>query len=167
VSSSPLFPGFEAHTVDTGEGVQVHARLGGRGPLALDMLRLMHALGHTQFDVLAHDRGARVAHRLALDHTARWGELGVVHRCFKPRDEWRRVAADVRGGPLPCGRYIAEALPEAIRSRSRSTPTSALTTTTTRSGGAADWRFCEAAVSKPKPKPKPATQTHGTNPSQQ
>ncbi len=38
--------------------------------LARDMLRLMQALGHERFDVLAHDRGARVAHRLAADHPA-------------------------------------------------------------------------------------------------
>ncbi|WP_163317730.1 alpha/beta fold hydrolase, partial [Enterobacter hormaechei] len=29
---------------------------------------LMRSLGHERFAVLAHDRGARVAHRLALDH---------------------------------------------------------------------------------------------------
>lgn len=36
--------------------------------MALDGLELMRALGFARFDVLAHDRGARVAHRLALDH---------------------------------------------------------------------------------------------------
>ena len=36
--------------------------------MARDHLRLMHALGFEQFDVLAHDRGARVAHRMAVDH---------------------------------------------------------------------------------------------------
>lgn len=36
--------------------------------MALDMLGLMRSLGHERFAVLAHDRGARVAHRLALDH---------------------------------------------------------------------------------------------------
>jgi haloacetate dehalogenase len=36
--------------------------------LAADALALMRRLGHERFDVLAHDRGARVAHRLALDH---------------------------------------------------------------------------------------------------
>ncbi len=36
--------------------------------MAADMLALMQSLGHAQFAVLAHDRGARVAHRLALDH---------------------------------------------------------------------------------------------------
>ena len=32
------------------------------------MIALMDALGCQRFDVLAHDRGARVAHRLAADH---------------------------------------------------------------------------------------------------
>ena len=36
--------------------------------MAQDMLTVMHALGHRRFGVLAHDRGARVAHRLAADH---------------------------------------------------------------------------------------------------
>lgn len=35
--------------------------------MAQDMLALMRQLGHERFAVLAHDRGARVAHRLALD----------------------------------------------------------------------------------------------------
>lgn len=36
--------------------------------MALDALAVMHAHGFDRFDVLAHDRGARVAHRLAADH---------------------------------------------------------------------------------------------------
>lgn len=36
--------------------------------LARDNVELMRLLGHQRFAVLAHDRGARVAHRLALDH---------------------------------------------------------------------------------------------------
>ena len=36
--------------------------------MALDALHAMRTLGHERFQVLAHDRGARVAHRLALDH---------------------------------------------------------------------------------------------------
>ena len=36
--------------------------------MAADALHLMRSLGHERFQVLAHDRGARVAHRLALDH---------------------------------------------------------------------------------------------------
>jgi len=285
---TPLFPGFEPRTIDTGTGLQIHARVGGSGPpllllhghpqthaiwhrvapmlarhftlvmadlrgyggsskpagtadhgnyskrsMALDMLRLMAALGHARFDVLAHDRGARVAHRLGVDHPgavrrlvlldiaptlamyeqtneafaraywhwffliqpaplperlieadpaaylrdvmgrrsaglapfdpralaayehglrqpgaahglcedyraaagidlahdradreagrlltqpllALWGEEGVVQRCFKPLQEWQRVASNVRGAPLACGHYIAEEAPDAL-----------------------------------------------------
>lgn len=38
--------------------------------MAQDMRDVMQALGHAVFFVCAHDRGARVAHRLALDHPA-------------------------------------------------------------------------------------------------
>ena len=64
---------------------------------------------------LEHDREDRAAQRrLSVPLLALWGEQGVVHRCFKPLAEWRRVADDVRGGPLPCGHYIAEEAPEAL-----------------------------------------------------
>jgi len=36
--------------------------------MARDNVELMQSLGFAQFSILAHDRGARVAHRLALDH---------------------------------------------------------------------------------------------------
>jgi haloacetate dehalogenase len=36
--------------------------------MAQDALHVMRELGHSRFSVLAHDRGARVAHRLAADH---------------------------------------------------------------------------------------------------
>src|SRR5437660_10760926 len=36
--------------------------------MAADQLEVMHALGHERFALVGHDRGARVAHRLALDH---------------------------------------------------------------------------------------------------
>jgi haloacetate dehalogenase len=201
--------------------------------MACDMLRVMQSLGHSRFNVLAHDRGARVAHRLAVDHAqavqrlvlldvaptlamyeqtsetfaraywhwffliqpaplperlieadpaayvrdvmgrrsaglapfdpralaeyqrtlalpgtahgicedyrasagidlehdradrernirlgvpllALWGRDGVVHRCFRPLEEWQRIAEDAQGGPLPCGHYIAEEAPDAL-----------------------------------------------------
>jgi len=36
--------------------------------MALDALTTMQHFGYTKFEILAHDRGARVAHRLAADH---------------------------------------------------------------------------------------------------
>ncbi len=39
-----------------------------RRAMAGDLLQVMREFGHERFAVLAHDRGARVAHRLAADH---------------------------------------------------------------------------------------------------
>ena len=39
--------------------------------MALDQVELMQAVGHDAFHLVGHDRGGRVAHRLALDHAQR------------------------------------------------------------------------------------------------
>ena len=39
--------------------------------MAEDQVQVMAALGFGRFDVVGHDRGARVGHRLALDHADR------------------------------------------------------------------------------------------------
>jgi haloacetate dehalogenase len=46
--------------------------------MARDMAELMTVLGHERFMVGSHDRGARVAHRLALDHPGRVSRLAVM-----------------------------------------------------------------------------------------
>lgn len=46
--------------------------------MAQDMVALMADLGFPRFDVVAHDRGARVAHRLALDHPGAVARLCVM-----------------------------------------------------------------------------------------
>jgi haloacetate dehalogenase len=67
---------------------------------------------------LEHDRFDRDAgNRLALPLMVLWGEQGVVGRCFDPLAEWQRVAADVQGGALPCGHYIAEEAPDTLLER--------------------------------------------------
>ena len=65
-------------------------------------------LAHDDADVAA---GKRVECPLLV----LWGEKGVVHRLFKPLDDWRAVATDVRGRPLPCGHYLAEEVPDETR----------------------------------------------------
>jgi haloacetate dehalogenase len=45
---------------------------------------------------------------------ALWGERGVIEACFKSMDEWRRVAEDVRGKPLPAGHYLPEEIPDLV-----------------------------------------------------
>lgn len=46
--------------------------------MARDMAEVMDHFGHKTFSVVAHDRGARVAHRLALDHADRITRLAVL-----------------------------------------------------------------------------------------
>src|SRR5260221_3289893 len=46
--------------------------------MALDMVEVMTQLGFERFDVVGHDRGARVTYRLALDYPARVRRLAVL-----------------------------------------------------------------------------------------
>lgn len=46
--------------------------------MALDQVGVMRALGFESFFVAAHDRGARVAHRMALDHPERVKKLALL-----------------------------------------------------------------------------------------
>ena len=46
--------------------------------MAADMVAVMERLGHRRFAVGSHDRGARVAHRMALDHEDRVERLAVL-----------------------------------------------------------------------------------------
>ena len=46
--------------------------------MAADMIAVMAALGHQQFFVVGHDRGGRVAHRLARDHPQAVEKLAVL-----------------------------------------------------------------------------------------
>jgi haloacetate dehalogenase len=46
--------------------------------MARDVVAVMRALGHERFDVAGHDRGGRVAYRLAFDHPDRVKRLAVL-----------------------------------------------------------------------------------------
>ncbi|MDH5749637.1 MAG: alpha/beta hydrolase [Rhodospirillales bacterium] len=46
--------------------------------MARDMIQVMEHFGHVQFFVGGHDRGARVAHRMALDHPDRVLKLALL-----------------------------------------------------------------------------------------
>ena len=49
-----------------------------RRAMAADQVGLMSALGHERFTVAGHDRGGRVAHRMALDHPERVERVAVL-----------------------------------------------------------------------------------------
>jgi len=60
--------------------------------MARDIIGLMEALGLPRAHVLGHDRGARVAYRLALDHPDRIDRLGIIE-VLTTADYWRAFDA--------------------------------------------------------------------------
>ncbi|CAN0436263.1 unnamed protein product [Discosporangium mesarthrocarpum] len=65
--------------------------------MAADQVQVMRHLGYARFDVCGHDRGGRVAHRMALDHpqsVARLAVLDIVptYKIYTEAD--RRIAED-------------------------------------------------------------------------
>jgi haloacetate dehalogenase len=62
---------------DKPRGLPDHANYSKRA-MALDQVEVMGALGFERFAVAGHDRGARVAHRMALDHPERVTRLAVL-----------------------------------------------------------------------------------------
>jgi len=65
--------------------------------LAVDLVEAMAALGHETFAVAGHDRGGRVAYRMALDHPDSVQRLAVLD--IVPTGEvWRRADRDFARG---------------------------------------------------------------------
>jgi haloacetate dehalogenase len=58
-------------------GLDDHSNYSKRA-MAADMVGLMRSLGHERFGLVGHDRGGRVAHRLALDHPQAVDKLCVI-----------------------------------------------------------------------------------------
>jgi haloacetate dehalogenase len=55
--------------------------------MAADQVEVMEALGFGSFAVVGHDRGGRVAYRMALDHPSRIGRLAVLD-IVPTLDQW-------------------------------------------------------------------------------
>ena len=62
---------------DKPHGAPDHANYSKR-TMAADLAELMRALGHERYGVVGHDRGGRVAHRLALDHAGAVARLCLI-----------------------------------------------------------------------------------------
>lgn len=92
-----------------------HARYSKRA-MAADMARVMEHLGFRQFAVAGHDRGGRVAYRLALDHPERVRSLAVLD-VVPTGSAWARADADFALGFWPWSLLAQdEPLPERILS---------------------------------------------------
>lgn len=64
---------------------------------------------------LAHDREDRQTGKcLEMPLRVLWGEHGLVNKCFKPLEDWQKVAKNVSGKTVACGHYIPEELPDEL-----------------------------------------------------
>ena len=90
--------------------------------MARDMVTVMDRLGFQRFSVAGHDRGGRVAYRLALDHPERVDRLAVLD--ILPTGEvWERADArfalafwpwSLLAQPEPLPERLVAAAPEAV-----------------------------------------------------
>jgi haloacetate dehalogenase len=82
--------------------------------LARDMVAVMEKLGYPRFSVAGHDRGGRVAYRLALDHPERVERLAVLD-VLTVADVWERADKRLATGYWPWSLLAqAEPLPERL-----------------------------------------------------
>lgn len=91
--------------------------------MAADMVGAMRRLGFERFAVVGHDRGARVAYRMALDHPQRISALAVLD--VVPIEEaWRRADArlaqefwpwSLLAQPQPLPERLLLGAPQAVR----------------------------------------------------
>jgi haloacetate dehalogenase len=68
--------------------------------MAAELVELMGALGHERFAVVGHDRGARVAYRLALDHPERVTRVALLN-VVPTIDQFERMGAGPSLGYWP------------------------------------------------------------------
>jgi haloacetate dehalogenase len=90
--------------------------------LADDMVKLMKSFGHDRFVVAGHDRGGRVAYRMALDHPSIVERLAVLD-IVPTADAWDRASArfalsfwpwSLLAQPAPLPEQIIGAAPDAV-----------------------------------------------------
>lgn len=85
--------------------------------MAKDVVALMEQLGHVRFRIAGHDRGGRVAYRLALDHPGRVEKLAVLD-IIPTAEMWRGMNA-ARALQVYHWSFLAQPrpLPEALISK--------------------------------------------------
>jgi haloacetate dehalogenase len=77
--------------------------------MAAEMAEMMTALGHATFAVVGHDRGARVAYRLALDAPERVERLAVID-ILTTLDRWQVMASPL-ARPMQHWPFLAQPAP--------------------------------------------------------
>jgi haloacetate dehalogenase len=93
-----------------------------KSAMALDMVRMMEAQGFSRFSIAGHDRGGRVAYRLALEHADRVAGLALLD-IIPTGEAFRRTDArsafafwpwSLLAQPAPLPERLIAADPEAV-----------------------------------------------------
>ncbi len=82
---APDLPGYGDSDIPLGDDVRLSKR-----EMAVSLVDLMGQLGHDRFAVVGHDRGARVAYRMALDHPSVVESLTVID-IVPTIEEWELI----------------------------------------------------------------------------
>src|SRR3954469_9220299 len=90
------------------KGDPVHETYSKRA-MGRDVIRVMEKLGHVRFALAGHDRGARVAYRLALDEPGRVERLALL-AIVPPFATWQRTRAGQADAPH--WDYLARPFPQ-------------------------------------------------------
>jgi haloacetate dehalogenase len=90
--------------------------------MAADLVKVMASLGHESFAVVGHDRGARVAFRIALDHPGRVTRVALLN-IVPTVDQFERMGGGPSLGywpwfllaqPAPLPERLIEGAPDAL-----------------------------------------------------
>jgi haloacetate dehalogenase len=88
-----------------GEGHETYSKRA----MGRDVVSVMEQLGHVRFAVAGHDRGGRVAYRLALDEPGRVEKLALLD-IIATAEAWRRIEAGLQ--PAAHWDFLAQPAPE-------------------------------------------------------
>jgi haloacetate dehalogenase len=92
-SFSLVIPDLRGYGDSAGPAPDAHHLNYSKRTMAADMIEVMTALGHPRFSIAGHDRGGRVAYRLALDHPDRVVRLAVLD-ILPTFEVWQRMNKD-------------------------------------------------------------------------
>jgi haloacetate dehalogenase len=88
-----VIPDLPGYGRSTGRPSTLDSSAHSKRTMARDLVALMREFGHERFAVVGHDRGGRVAYRMALDHPDRVAALAVLD-IVPTADMWRYAQRD-------------------------------------------------------------------------
>jgi haloacetate dehalogenase len=88
-----VIPDLPGYGRSTGRASTHDSSAHSKRTMARDLVALMRELGYERFAVAGHDRGGRVAYRMALDHPTRVARLAVLD-IVPTADMWRYAERD-------------------------------------------------------------------------